>query len=213
VLTLTSFGMVRRSRPHAHDASHVIAMWKDPARGIREILLEPGAHGVLLTVCMDRTTRRSADGRRPVDNGTHSFDVAVHQVRASDAGSGAPISRAGPTTPAVMEPDELTVLTAWGEAVAEALAYAPERVATVLADARPGAPWRRALGLPEPSSRVSEAIGAMGDVVRSASPPGGPPESDAVLAAARDDQREEQQLDSLVRRVLLSTIEQRCTRS
>jgi hypothetical protein len=31
--------------------------------------------------------RRSADGRWPVDNGTRVFDVAVHQVRASNAGS------------------------------------------------------------------------------------------------------------------------------
>src|SRR5262249_30088274 len=55
VLTLTSYGMVQRSRPVGRDASSVIAMWKDPARGIREIPLEAGAHGVLLTVCMDRT--------------------------------------------------------------------------------------------------------------------------------------------------------------
>ena len=43
---------------------------KDPTRGVREIPLEPGAHGVLLTVCMDRATRYSADGRWPVDNST-----------------------------------------------------------------------------------------------------------------------------------------------
>src|SRR5262249_41697157 len=65
VLTLTSFGMVQRSRPHAHEASRVIGLWKDPARGVRELPLETGAHGVLLTVCMDRATRRSADGRWP----------------------------------------------------------------------------------------------------------------------------------------------------
>ena len=62
VLTLTSFGMVERSRPHGRDASRVIALWKDPSTGVREIPLEPGAHGVLLTVCMDRATRRQ---RRP----------------------------------------------------------------------------------------------------------------------------------------------------
>ena len=51
VMTLTSFGMAQRSRPAGLDASPVIALWKDPARGAREISLEPGAQGVLLTVC------------------------------------------------------------------------------------------------------------------------------------------------------------------
>jgi hypothetical protein len=32
VLTLTSFGMVQRSRPHGRNASAVIALWKDPTR-------------------------------------------------------------------------------------------------------------------------------------------------------------------------------------
>ena len=81
VLTLTCFGMVQRSRPLGREASPVIALWKDPARGVREIPLETGAHAVLLTVGMDRATRRSADGRSPVDNGTQCFDVAVHQIR------------------------------------------------------------------------------------------------------------------------------------
>jgi len=94
---LTSFGMVERSRPHDRDASRVIALWKDPTKGVREIPLEPGAHGVVLTLCMDRATRRSADGRWPVDNGTSCFDAAVHHVRASSTGSGLPLSR--PATP------------------------------------------------------------------------------------------------------------------
>src|SRR5262252_364366 len=66
VLTLTSFGMVQRSRPHKRDSSPVVGLWKDPVRGLREIALEPGAQGVLLTVCGDRTTRRSTDGRHPI---------------------------------------------------------------------------------------------------------------------------------------------------
>ena len=90
VMTLTSFGMAQRSRPHGHDPSPVIALWKDPSRGTREISLEPGAQGVLLTVCGARATRRTADGRWPVDSGTHYFDVAVHQIRASDARSESP---------------------------------------------------------------------------------------------------------------------------
>src|SRR5262249_7918878 len=85
VLTLTSFGMVERCRPHGRDSSRVVALRKDPVRRLREIKLEPGAQGVLLTLCGSRTARRSVDGRRPVDNATEYFDVAVHQVRASGA--------------------------------------------------------------------------------------------------------------------------------
>ena len=87
--------MVKRSRPHRRDVSPIIALWRDSASGFREIPLEPGAHGVVLTVCMDRATRRSADGRWPVDNGTRAFDVAVHQVRASNTGSQPSPSRDG----------------------------------------------------------------------------------------------------------------------
>ena len=47
-------------------------------------------------------------------------------------------------------------MTAWADAVAEAMEHAPERVDGVLADARPGAPWRRELGLPEPSAPLAD---------------------------------------------------------
>jgi hypothetical protein len=42
VLTLTSYGMVERSRPAGRDASRVIALEKDPTRGVREFPLSPG---------------------------------------------------------------------------------------------------------------------------------------------------------------------------
>jgi hypothetical protein len=132
VLTLTSFGMVQCSRPHSHEASRVIALWKDPARGVREIPLETGAHAVLLTVCIERATRRSADGRWPVDNGTYCFDVAVHQITAAGAGTESPDPRSRSFTPRPLETDDLTVLTGGAEAVAEVLAYRPERLEAVL---------------------------------------------------------------------------------
>ncbi len=72
VLTLTSNGMARRSRPRGRDMQPIVALWKDPIRGTREIPLEPGAQGVLLTASADLTTRRSGDGRRPIDNCTSS---------------------------------------------------------------------------------------------------------------------------------------------
>jgi hypothetical protein len=42
VLTLTSFGMVERCQPVGHNVAPVVALWKDPARGTREIRLEAG---------------------------------------------------------------------------------------------------------------------------------------------------------------------------
>ena len=83
VLTLTSFGMAQRSRPHRRDPSRVVALWKCPDPGTHEISLEEGAHGVLLTVCGDRGARRTTDGRWPIQNATRYFEVAIHQIRAS----------------------------------------------------------------------------------------------------------------------------------
>jgi hypothetical protein len=212
VLTLTSYGMVQRSRPLRREASPIIALWKDPARGTREIPLETGAQGVLLTACMDRATRRSADGRWPVVNGTSAFDVAVHQLRASSTGSEFPISASRASDPPVLEGEDLTILTAWAEAVAEVLAYTPERVAALLAEARTSAPWRAPLGLPEPSPRLSEAIDSLGQTVQALTPTGEPPTLDALLAATAVDPPGELEVDRVARRTLLSMLEQRRTR-
>jgi hypothetical protein len=212
VLTLTSFGMVQRSRPHAHEASRVIALWKDPATGVREIPLETGAQGVLLTVCMDRATRRSADGRWPVDNGTYCFDVALQQITAASAGTEPASPHSHSFTPHLLETDDLTVLTGWAEAVAEVLAHAPDRLEAVLAEARADVSWRDKLGLPQPSPRLSQAIDAMAGAVRAATSADGATSFDALLAVAADDRRDEDGLERVARRVLLSMLEQRWTR-
>jgi len=212
VLTLTSFGMVQRSRPNGRDSSSVVALWKDPIRGIREIPLEAGAQGILLTVCGDRTTRCSVDGRWPVDNVTHYSDVAVHQVRASSGGSRQADSRSGVPSPRQLEVDELTILTGWAQAVAEALVHAPECVDELLAAAQAGALWRATLGIAEPSAHLNEAILLMIRAVRSSAPSGGTPTLDALLISSRENQTGEQGLDRLVRRVLRTTLEQLRTR-
>ena len=81
VLTLTSFGMVQRSRPAGRDASTVVALWKDPERGIREIPLEPGAQAVLLTVVHGLARPGAAPtAAGPSTPGPHLYDVAVHQI-------------------------------------------------------------------------------------------------------------------------------------
>jgi hypothetical protein len=212
VMTLTSFGMAQRSRPPGYDPSPVIALWKDPARGTREISLEPGAQGVLLTVCGARATRRTADGRWPVESGTHYFDVAVHQIRAAQAGTQSPKPSYGAAPPPAIEIDDVTILTGWAEALAEALAHTPARAAAVLADARPGAPWRAELGIPEPSAPLSEAIDSIERALGEATPADGPPSLDALLFAVRNGHPDGSPLDRLTCSVLRSALEQLCTR-
>jgi len=105
-----------------------------------------------------------------------------------------------------------TILTGWAQAVAETLAYAPERVLGLLADARPGGRWRAALKIAEPSPQLSEAIDIIDQIVRTSAPPSGSPTLDALIAAASEDRPGEAHLARLVRGVLRSTLEQRRTR-
>ena len=132
VMTLTSFGMAQRSRPPGHDASPVIALWKDPARGTREISLEPGAQGVLLT--------GGAELARP-----GGVPTAAGPSSPGPTTSMSPSTRSGPRVLARCSPDartrwssqaapsqavleadpELTILTSWAEAMADALVFAP----------------------------------------------------------------------------------------
>jgi hypothetical protein len=163
---------------------------------------------VLLTACSSRATRRTGDGRWPVDTGTHLFDVAVHQIHAPDAGSRSPSAPPGASLPRVLSVDDLTVLTGWAEAVAETLAHAPARIPALVADARPGAAWRSALGIADPSPKLGKAIASVSAVIEGAAPTDDPPSFDAVLAACREIRVGEQPLDELVRGALRATLEQ-----
>ena len=213
VLTLTSYGMVERSRPPGRDASRVIALEKDPTRGLREIPLEPGAQGVLLTVCMDRATRYSADRRWPIDNSTSCYGVAVHQVRASSAGSGPPQSPPSTTSTApVLELDELTILTAWAEGVSEAVAYAPERIDRAAGRGGPGRHLAGRARPPRAIPRLADAIESLGRVARTAPVPPGATAFDTLLTTATRDHPGERTLDQVVRHALLSMLEERRAR-
>jgi hypothetical protein len=212
VLTLSSFGMVERSRPEGRDASRVIALWKDPTTGVREIPLEPGAHAVLLTVSFEGATRYAADRRWPVDNSTFCQAVAFHQVRASATGSGTQPAPPRAATMPQLEAEELTILTCWAEGVSEAAAYAPERVDELLAEARADAPWRAELGLPDLSPRLADAIESLGKVVRRVAAQAGNSLFDALVTAADEDHPDEETLDGLIRNALLSILEERRAR-
>ena len=179
VLTLSAHGMVARSRPAGAPASSVVGLWKDPARGFQEIPLEPGAQGVLVSLAATRTRRRCADGRTPVDDVTGLSFAGAHPVRAvpgGPAGPEAPRTR----TRRALDPVETTVLTSWADTVADILEQAPQEAVEVVADALPGAPWRRRLGTPEPSSALGSALTAVADAVAAA---GDAPRRDAVLLA------------------------------
>jgi hypothetical protein len=213
VLTLTSYGLVERSRPPGRDASRVIALEKDPTGGVREIALEPGAQGVLLTACMDRATRYTADRRPPSDNSTSVYGVSVHQVHAASTGSEP--SRPRPSTASTaptLELDELTILTAWAEGVSEVVAYAPERIDKLLAAAGPGAAWRAELGLPEPSPLLADALESLSRLARARRVPPDASAFATLLANATEDQPGESTLDYVVRHALLAMLEERQAR-
>ncbi|HEY0226532.1 MAG TPA: hypothetical protein VGC05_09060, partial [Mycobacterium sp.] len=212
VATLSAYGMVQRCRPYGQPASAVVGLWKDPVRGIREVSLESGAHGILLTICGDRALRRTADSRAPIDNSIHYFDVAVNQIRAAAAPSKPPPLPVDPPLPAALDVEDLTVLTGWAQAVAEALAYAPEEVLGIVADARRGRRWRTSLNVVEPSPQLDEALDIIDQIVRTSTPPDGSPTFDELIAAAGEAGAGEGALARLVRGVLRSTLEQRRTR-
>jgi hypothetical protein len=143
-----------------------------------------------------------------VRNAVDLYAVGVHQIRPAATGSreAAPVRQLPDPPP--LNVDDLTILCGWAEAVAEALAYAPSRVAAVLSDAAAGSPWRATLGLNEPSERLGTAIQLMDDVVSSTALAGDP--LAAALAAVSDDSADgEDALTSLGRRVLLAALELR----
>jgi hypothetical protein len=115
----------------------------------------------VLSACADRTNRRTIDGRLPVATGSHLFDVSVSQISAAQSGSGLLPRPPAETPPHSMEADDLTILTSWSQAVAEAVAFVPQNTTTVLDDAQAGAAWRSALGVAEPSAELCASLEAM----------------------------------------------------
>jgi hypothetical protein len=111
-----------------------------------------------------------------------------------------------------LEVDELTILTGWAQALAEALAYAPEVVDVLLANAEAGAPWRDTFQIAEPSPRLSQAIHFMRRAVRAVSFSKGVPTLELLHNSSGEAQPGQHGLEMLVLRVLQSMLEQLRTR-
>jgi hypothetical protein len=167
---------------------------------------ELSCEAVLLTVCGDCATRHSVDGRHPIDNMTEYFDAAVYQVRASRAASPSPAEESTTDAQRVLESDDLTILTGWAQALAEALAYAPECVESLLADACGATPWRAKLDIPEPSRRLDDTLRFLERAVFLDT--ANPPILEAVLMWCLEPRLAESGLDTFVRQVLRLAIEQ-----
>ena len=130
---------------------------------------------------------QGASVERPIDNVAQHFDVAIHQVRAGTPGSAVfKLQSEMPAPRSVMEIDELTVLTGWAQALTEAVAYAPECVKPLFADAHAGATWRADLGIIEPSQPLSEAISLLDRIVQAVARLENPPTVDALLGWCRE---------------------------
>ena len=72
--------MVRRCLPRGRAPSRVIALWKDPRRGVHELALDPGARALLLSVCGYSEHDWTADGRRGRDVPSLLVLSAVEQI-------------------------------------------------------------------------------------------------------------------------------------
>jgi hypothetical protein len=83
VLTLTSYGMVANARRAGEPPSSVVALWKDNARGLHEIRLDPDAQGILLALDRQPAIRRAADGRAPTHDAVDLRVSDVVQLRAT----------------------------------------------------------------------------------------------------------------------------------
>jgi hypothetical protein len=208
VLTLTSFGMAHRSWLPGQNPSPVVALWNNPGQRPCEIPLRPGAQGILLSAAVSRATRRSFDGRRPAQNGSEFSDVTIHQVQAASTGTRSPQSLAGSPSWRTLAVDELTILTSWVQATAEALAFAPERVEAITADAQAGADWRAELRICEPSRTLSEAINDVSRVARTAAAAGGDPPLQACHVAVCQGQPGPPAHERLAHAMLRSALEQ-----
>jgi hypothetical protein len=88
VLTMTSFGMSRLSRPQGKESrSSVVALWRDAVYGTKEIELPSNADAVVLNLSVEYKEEWTADGRGdggtsgyPVLTGSHPISLGEHSL-------------------------------------------------------------------------------------------------------------------------------------
>jgi hypothetical protein len=85
VLTLTCFGMVRRSAMPGDSVEPVVALWKDPLGEVIELKLPKGAHGLVLTLSQHNEENFTLDGRSDEGSTVSLSLTGVHAVAARDA--------------------------------------------------------------------------------------------------------------------------------
>jgi hypothetical protein len=113
--------------------------------------------------------------------------------------------------PPALDSQECTVVMCWAEAIAESLGNAPSGLGAVLDSAHPAARWRAGLGLPQLTPQLSRAIEGLDVLVRPTTT-AGDGSLHALITAVRQDRTGETELDTLVRHLLRSALEQRQTR-
>jgi len=198
VLTLTALGMATRSQPRGMPPSRVVAMWKDPSRGLREIPLEPGAQGILLKAVLERSARYAADGRQPVDDVADLYIAGVEQLRADAAHGAAAQQRQAPGAP--LGTSELTVMSAWAQAVVDSLGSSTA-VEAVLTALKPGAGWRTVGRLAQPTGELAAALCALANCTTSALA------SDEGFATALDLVVPQDDLQAVAKQTLMAALE------
>lgn len=80
VITLTSFGMVKRWRPRNRQSSRVVALWSDGRGEVREIELKKNSIGILLNLCLDPQNEMIADGRIEGNETNAVILGGIHQI-------------------------------------------------------------------------------------------------------------------------------------
>jgi hypothetical protein len=137
------------------------------------------------------------------------FDVSIFQVRAAAGPSPTPQTPTGaPPADPSLDPEELTILRSWAEAVAEVLASTPEQLHRTLTELGGDGRWRAELAIEDWSRELTGAFDAMRRLLTDGAPEI-EPTLDRVLAALRAERPNAPESETLARDVLRLASEQR----
>ena len=137
--------------------------------------------------------------------------MSVYQVRPAATGSAPADSATEPEARVGLSDDEISILTSWAEAIADAFAFAPGRLDDLRRHALGEAKWRAAFGLPEPSGQLTSAMQDMLSAVNAGADAGDTP-LDLSATERLDRHPGRSGFQILTRRILRSILEQRRAR-